>query len=158
MFLIYRTIRNLFCSLTESVDILFTLNIQTSKLLTMLACKICLNTTRCVANNVNPDHLIHSVESDMGLHCLLTYVCPNIFQTYFHLKSQLIKTNLPASVAQLDARLTGDQEVASLTPAEVGNILSLRLIMKYFLWSFSPFRRFKRAVVSFWRKNVHNTG
>ena len=30
----------------------------------------------------------------------------------------------PASVAQLDARLTGDQEVAGSSPAEVGNILS----------------------------------
>ena len=42
--------------------------------------------------------------------------------------------------AQLDARPTGDQEVAGSTPAEVGNILSWRLIMKYFLRSFSPFR------------------
>ena len=46
----------------------------------------------------------------------------------------------PASVAQLDARPTGDQEVAGSTPAEVGNILSWRLIMKYFLRSFSLFR------------------
>ena len=37
-------------------------------------------------------------------------------------------------------RPTGDQEVAGSTPAEVGNILSRRLIMKYFLRSFSPFR------------------
>ena len=36
-------------------------------------------------------------------------------------------------------RPTGDQ-VAGSTPAEVGNILSWRLIMKYFLRSFSPFR------------------
>ena len=35
---------------------------------------------------------------------------------------------------------TGDQEVPGSTPAEVGNILSWRLIMKYFLQSFSPFR------------------
>ena len=35
---------------------------------------------------------------------------------------------------------TGDQEVAGSTPAEVSNILSLRLIVKYFLRSFSPFR------------------
>ena len=34
-------------------------------------------------------------------------------------------------MAQLDARPTGDQ-VADSTPAEVGNILSWRLIMKYF--------------------------
>ena len=45
-----------------------------------------------------------------------------------------------ASLAQLDACLTGDQEVTGSTSAEVGNILSWRLIMKYFLWSFSPFR------------------
>ena len=37
-------------------------------------------------------------------------------------------------------RPTGDQEVMGSTPAEVGNILSWRLIMKYFLRSFSPFR------------------
>ena len=36
-------------------------------------------------------------------------------------------------------RPTGDQEVAGSTSAEVGNILSWRLIMKYFLRSFSPF-------------------
>ena len=54
-------------------------------------------------------------------------------------------------------RPTGDQEVAGSTPAEVGNILSWRLIMKYFLRSFSPIDS-RRAVVSFWLKNVHNTG
>ena len=50
------------------------------------------------------------------------------------------KIDLPAWVAQSDARPTGDQEVAGSTPAEVGNILSWRLIMKYFLRSFAPFR------------------
>ena len=49
-------------------------------------------------------------------------------------------TYWPASVAQLDAHPTGDQEVARSTPAEIGDILSWRLIMKYFLLSFSPFR------------------
>ena len=39
----------------------------------------------------------------------------------------------PASMAQLDARPSEDQKVAGLTPAEVGNILSWRLIMKCFL-------------------------
>ena len=48
--------------------------------------------------------------------------------------------NVPAPVAQLDARPTGDQKVAGSTPAEVGNILSWRLIMKYFLRLFSSFR------------------
>ena len=37
-------------------------------------------------------------------------------------------------------RPTADQEVAGSAPAEFGNILSWRLIMKYFLRSFSPFR------------------
>ena len=40
---------------------------------------------------------------------------------------------MSASVAQLDARPTGNQEVAGSTPAEIGNILSWRSIMKYFL-------------------------
>ena len=60
-----------------------------------------------------------------------------------------------ASVAQLDARPTGHQEVAGSTPAEVGSILSWKLIMKYFLRSFSPFRWFKKGRCQ--RKNVHNT-
>ena len=57
-----------------------------------------------------------------------------------------------ASVAQLDARPTGDQEVVGSTPAEVGNILSWRLIMKYFLRSFSPFRWFKKGSCQFLAK------
>ena len=50
-----------------------------------------------------------------------------------------------ASVAQLDAHPAGDQEAAGSAPAEVGNILSWRLIMKYFLQSFSPFCWFKKG-------------
>ena len=38
----------------------------------------------------------------------------------------------PVSVAQLDPHPTGDQEVASLTPAEVGNILSWRFDYEIF--------------------------
>ena len=49
-------------------------------------------------------------------------------------------------------RLTGDQEVAGSTPAEVGNILSWRLIMKYFLRSFSPFHWFKKGSCQFLAK------
>ena len=36
----------------------------------------------------------------------------------------MINVLKPALVAQLDARLPGDQEVAGSTPAEAGNILS----------------------------------
>ena len=49
-------------------------------------------------------------------------------------------------------RRPGDQEVAGSIPAEVGNILSWRLIMKYFLWSFSPFRWFKKGSCQFLAK------
>ena len=44
---------------------------------------------------------------------------------------------LSVSIKKVDP--TGDQVVGS-NPAEVDNILSWRLIMKYFLQSFSPFR------------------
>ena len=42
-------------------------------------------------------------------------------------------------MAQSDVRPTGDQEVAGSVSAVSGNTLSLRLVMKCFLWSFSPF-------------------
>ena len=62
---------------------------------------------------------------------------------------------LPASMAQSDVCLTGDQEVTVSIPAWSGNILPWRLIMKYFLQSFSVSADSRRAVVSFWGKNVH---
>ena len=49
-------------------------------------------------------------------------------------------------------RPTEDQEVAGSTPAEVGNILSWRLIMKYLLRSFSPFCLFKKGSCQFLAK------
>ena len=55
-------------------------------------------------------------------------------------------------------RPTGDQEVAGSTPAKVDNIPSWRLIMKYFYGHSLPSADSRRAVVSFWQKNVHNTG
>ena len=48
-------------------------------------------------------------------------------------------------VAQLDACPSGDQDVASSITAWSSNILSERLIMKYFLLLFSPFHRFKKG-------------
>ena len=52
----------------------------------------------------------------------------------------------------------GTSHLSMDTSQPIRNILSWRLIMKYFLRSFSPFRDSRRAVDSFWRKNVHNTG
>ena len=44
---------------------------------------------------------------------------------------------MPASVAQLDARLTGDQEVVSLTSDGSATFFCGDLIMTFFLQSFS---------------------
>ena len=68
-------------------------------------------------------------------------------KTHFHM-AQLTSENTSILAINLSQprwpswmhRPTGDQEVGGSTPAEVGNILSWRLIMKYFLRSFSPFR------------------
>ena len=46
---------------------------------------------------------------------------------------------LPASVAQLDAHATSDQEVADSIPVGSATFFCGDLIMKYFLRSFSPF-------------------
>ena len=54
-----------------------------------------------------------------------------------------------AWVAQLDARPTGDQEVAGSTPARSATFFREDLIMKYFIRSFSPFRWFKKGRCQF---------
>ena len=64
---------------------------------------------------------------------------------------------LPASVAQLDARQIGDREVAGSTPAGSATFFRGDLITKYFLRLFSPSADSRRAVVSFWRKNMQLT-
>ena len=55
----------------------------------------------------------------------------------------------PASVAQFDARPTGDQEVVGSATFFYGD---------FFYGHSLPSADSRRAVVSFWRKNVHNTG
>ena len=57
----------------------------------------------------------------------------------------------PASVAQSDSCLTGDQVTGSI-PCRSSNILLYRLIMKYFLLSFSPFHWFKKGNCQFLEK------
>ena len=63
-----------------------------------------------------------------------------------------------ASVAQLNTRPNGDEEIAGLTPARSAKLF-------YGDWSWNIFYDYsvpsadsRRAVVSFWKKNVHNTG
>ena len=60
--------------------------------------------------------------------------------------------SVPASMAQLNAPSYWRPGPANSTPAEVGNILSWRLIMKYFLRSLSPFRWFKKGSCQFLAK------
>ena len=54
-------------------------------------------------------------------------------------KSRAKAVILPALMAQLDARPTGNQEVAGSTPAGSATLFRGDLITKYFLLSFSPF-------------------
>ena len=57
---------------------------------------------------------------------------------YKNWMSDILKIKVvPGLVAHSDVCLTGDQEVAILQ-LRSSPILSLRLIMKSFLWSFSP--------------------
>ena len=59
------------------------------------------------------------------------------------------------NASEIDASLSADPGVVSSIPARP--ILSWRLIMKYFLRSFSflPLNHSRRAVVSYMRKYVH---
>ena len=61
-------------------------------------------------------------------------------------------------MAQLDARLTGDQEVAGSNPAGLATFFRRDLIMKYFYAYSLPSADSRRAVVSFCRKYAQNTG
>ena len=55
-------------------------------------------------------------------------------------------------------RPTGDQEVAGSTPAEVATFFRGDWLWNIFYGHSLPSADSRRAVVSFWRKNVHNTG
>ena len=48
-------------------------------------------------------------------------------------------------MALLDARPTGDQDVAGSSPARSATFFRGDLIMKYFNWSFSAFRWLKKG-------------
>ena len=65
---------------------------------------------------------------------------------------------LPALVAQLDARLTGDQEVAGSTSARSATFFHGDWSWNAFYGHSLPSADSRSPVVSFWRKNVHNTG
>ena len=71
-------------------------------------------------------------------------------ETFMHL---IKRWHGSASVAQLDAFPTGDQEVAGSTPSFV-EIWSWNIFYGHSL----PSADSRRAVVSFWRRNMHQSG
>ena len=61
-------------------------------------------------------------------------------------------------MAQLDARPTGDKEVAGSTPAEIGNIFFVEIDHEIFSTVILSLRWFKKGSCQFLAKNAHNTG
>ena len=86
--------------------------------------------------------------------CFIYFIVPykENFQKVFYSVQRQIRVSCRPRWLSWMRRPTEDQEVAGSTPAEVGNILSWRLIMKYFLRSFSPFRWFKKGSCQFLAK------
>ena len=81
------------------------------------------------------------MQADLNLGWSHKSYCMFCAGSYLELLLETIyATVLPASVAQLDAPSNWRPGGRGFNPAEVGNILSWRLIVKYFLRSFSPFR------------------
>ena len=66
-------------------------------------------------------------------------------------------STMQALVAQLDAR-TSDQEVACSTPAMSATFFHGDRSSDIFYGHSLPSTDSRRAIVSYWRKNVHNTG
>ena len=65
--------------------------------------------------------------------------CPfHLFYYLFYLFTPFLCETKQNDPQGLRGRLSPTQEVAESTPPRLGNILSWRLIMKYFLQSFSP--------------------
>ena len=116
----------------------------------------CYKFTCLIANSADPEK-----PTDLDLHCLQKQGIPRFSRTRVKMaitsdkwgtRMQILEYNYGykndmicligdqlASVAQSDAHPTGDQKVADSIPMRSGNILYWRLIMKYFLQSFSPF-------------------
>ena len=99
-----------------------------------------------MTNSVNPDQLA-SEEANRSGFTLFAKAGYTLFA-----KAGYIRVQCRPWWLSWMRRPTGDQEVAGSTPAEVGNILSWRLIMKYFLRSFSPFRWYKKGSCQFLAK------
>ena len=95
----------------------------------------------------------HSPQTvNFGLKWRICSLSMKFGQTWFNISLQPAEDLFRFRWLSWMRRPTGDQEVAGSTPAVVGNILSWRMIMKYFLRSFSPFRWFKKGSCQFLAK------
>ena len=108
---------------------------------------------------------LFTIQCDQGINLLFTqtfltwqsfpsylYVpCPSWILLHSQHTSHHKKYACPklASVAQLDVRLTGDQEVEGFDPCRVGNILSWRLRNIFYGHSLSLFGWFKKGSCQF---------
>ena len=116
-------------------------------------------------NNADPDQMPGNVSSNQSLHGL-----PFIQQLFKHISrwSNTVKlqwlehqwliyrTDLPASVVQLDACSTGDQ-VAGLTPTGSATFFWWDWSWNIFYGLSLPSADSRKPIVSFWWKNVYNT-
>ena len=62
---------------------------------------------------------------------------------------QIIKIFIAGLGGSVGCAPTGDEEVAGSIPVGSATFFCGNLVMKYFLWSISPFTDARRAVVSF---------
>ena len=86
------------------------------------------------------------------------HVYPKYSDTLPYLPNFFNKAILPASVAHLDARSTCDQVVADSTPAGSATFFCGDWSWFFFYGHSLPSVDSRKTVVSFWRKNMHNTG
>ena len=103
-----------------------------------------------MANSVDLDEMPHSAASHLGLNCLLRPLCPNTYGKY-----GIFSRKLPASLAQSDAPLTGDQEIAGSTPSLVWQhsfvdidheIFSVVILSQYMYFSQPMFMAYVRSI------------
>ena len=91
------------------------------------------NTDNCVGDCVSM-----STESSDGVAQTVSACCIGMYAALYNYHVQP-NDLIVASVAQLDAPSDWRPGGRGFNPAKVGNIFLWRLIMKYFLRSFSPF-------------------
>ena len=91
--------------------------------------------------------------------CIVVHCTELSLSPFCHQNLNNVETDVyQASVAQLDARPTGDQEVVGSTHAGLATFFHGDWSWNIFYGHSLPLADSRRAGVSFWQKNVHNTG